>query len=128
MVGRKIWAERQKAVRLILESKKAVSVLDKAFTILAWENYWACWHEGATAMWTDSRQGNYQYMGWADVAYTRFDQLCTPLRVQRQMEINKELESLLGMGQGQAGRWRCTYGAANWTGCKGRGSLQQIGR
>ena len=92
VAGRKIWTPRQKAVRLISESKKVVSVLDKAFTILALENYWARWHEGATARWTDSRQGNYQYMGWADAAYTRFDQLCTLLREQRQTEINIELE------------------------------------
>jgi hypothetical protein len=44
----KIWTEHKKAVRLISESKKVVSVLDEAFTILALENYWACWHEGAT--------------------------------------------------------------------------------
>ena len=67
-------------------------MLDEAFTILALENYWARWHEGATARWTDSRLGNYQYMGWADAAYTRFDQLCTLLQAQRLTEINKELE------------------------------------
>jgi hypothetical protein len=92
VAGRKIWTPRQKAVRLISESKKIVSVLDEAFTILALENYWARWHEGATARWTDSRSGNYQYMGWADAAYTRFDQLCTLLQAQRQTEINIELE------------------------------------
>jgi hypothetical protein len=92
VAGRKIWTERQKAVRLILESKKIVSVLDKAFTILALENYWERWREGATAKWTDSRQGNYQYMGWADATYKRFDQLCTLLQAQHQNEINKELE------------------------------------
>jgi hypothetical protein len=64
MAGHKIWTERQKAVRLISESKKVVSVLDEAFTILSMKKYWARWqHEGATAKWTDSRQGNYQYMG-----------------------------------------------------------------
>jgi hypothetical protein len=63
------------------------------------ENYWECWLIGATAKWTDSRQGkyqwrqgNYQYMGWADVAYTHFVQLCTLLQAQCQNEINKELE------------------------------------
>jgi hypothetical protein len=61
VTGRKIWTERQRAVRLILESKKIVSVLlDEAFTILALENYWECWLIGATAKWTDSRQGKYQ--------------------------------------------------------------------
>jgi hypothetical protein len=81
VAGHKIWTPRQKAVRLISESKKVVSVLDEAFTILALENYWARWHEGATARWTDSRQDNYyQYMGWADAAYTCFDQLCTLLK------------------------------------------------
>jgi hypothetical protein len=92
VAGRKIWTERQKAVRLISESKKIVSVLDEAYTILALENYWERWLVGATAKWTDSRQGNYQYMGWADAAYTRFDQLCTLLQAQRQNEVNKELE------------------------------------
>ena len=92
VAGRKIWTERQKAVRLISETKKVVSILDEAFTILALENYWERWRRGTTAKWTDSRQGNYQYMGWADAAYTRFDQLCTLLRAQRQTEINKELE------------------------------------
>jgi hypothetical protein len=86
VAGCKIWTPR------ISESKKVVSVLDKAFTILALEKYWARWHEGATARWTDSRQGNYQYMGWADVAYTQFDQLCTLLQAQHQTEINIELE------------------------------------
>ncbi len=37
VAGRKIWTERQKAVRLISETKKVVSVLDEAFTILAWK-------------------------------------------------------------------------------------------
>ena len=123
VAGRKIWTERQKAVRLISETKKVVSILDEAFTILALENYWERWRRGTTAKWTDSRQGNYQYMGWADAAYTRFDQLCTLLRVQRQTEINKELERSLG----QTGGWRYTYGAANWAGCKRSGSLQRIG-
>jgi hypothetical protein len=77
-----------------------MSGLDAAFTILALKNYWACWHEGATARWTDSKQVKYQYMEWADVAYTRFDQLCTLLQVQR-----------LGMCKGPAGgRWGCTFG------------------
>jgi hypothetical protein len=31
-------------------------------------------------------------MGWANVAYTQFDQLCTLLQAQRQIEINMELE------------------------------------
>ena len=92
VAGRKVWTECQKAVRLILESKKIVSVLDEAFTILALENYWERWLVGSTAKWTDSRQGNYQYMGWADAAYTRFDQLCTLLQAQRQNDANKELE------------------------------------
>jgi hypothetical protein len=41
VAGRKIWMPCQKAVRLISESKKIVSVLDKAFMILILENYWA---------------------------------------------------------------------------------------
>jgi hypothetical protein len=47
VAGRKIWMPCQMAVRLISEPKKAVSVLDEAFTILTLENYWAGWHEGA---------------------------------------------------------------------------------
>jgi hypothetical protein len=35
VAGRKVWTQREKANKLILEAKKVVSVLDEAFTILA---------------------------------------------------------------------------------------------
>jgi hypothetical protein len=92
VAGRKVWTSREKAARVISESKKIVSVLDEAFTILALENYWDRWHFNNTARWTDSRQGNYQYMGWADAAYTRFDALCIQIRQQRLTTVNMELE------------------------------------
>jgi hypothetical protein len=37
VVGHKIWTSHQKAARRISESKKVISVLEKAFTILALE-------------------------------------------------------------------------------------------
>jgi hypothetical protein len=92
VAGRKVWTPRERAARVITEAKKIVSVIDEAFTILALENYWDRWHEKGIAKWTDSRQGNYQYMGWADDAYTRFDVLCNRIREQRQTTANKQLE------------------------------------
>ena len=92
VAGRKVWTIRAKATRLITESRKIVSVLDEAFTILALTNYWERWITGGTATWTDSRAGNYQYMGWSDEAYKHFDELCLRIRQQRQTETNKELE------------------------------------
>jgi hypothetical protein len=76
VAGRKVWTQREKANKLISEVKKVVSVLDKAFTVLALKNYWMRWNNTGTAIWTDSRVGNYQYMGWADAAYVQFDSLC----------------------------------------------------
>lgn len=93
VAGRKVWTVRERAAKKISEAKKIVSVLDEAFTILAMENYWQRWFFGGTARWTDSRSGNYQYMGWADAAYIRFDRLCHQIREQRQTAVNKELES-----------------------------------
>jgi hypothetical protein len=74
--GRKVWTQREKANKLISEAKKVVSVLDEAFTVLALKNYWTRWNNTGTAIWTDSRVGNYQCMGWADAAYVQFDSLC----------------------------------------------------
>jgi hypothetical protein len=54
---------------LISEAEKVVSVLDEAFTIFTLKNYWKRRNNTGTAIWTDSRVGNYQYMGWADAAY-----------------------------------------------------------
>jgi hypothetical protein len=39
VAGRKIWTQREKANKLISEAKKVLSVLDKAFTVLALKNY-----------------------------------------------------------------------------------------
>lgn len=94
VAGRKVWTVREKATKLISEAKKIVSVLDEAFTIIALTNYWDRWINGGTARWTDSRAGNYQYMGWADDAYTHFDAVCKRISVQRQSESNKKLEMM----------------------------------
>ncbi len=69
-------------------------MLDEAFTILALMNYWERWTGNGTARWTDSKAGNYQYMGWADAAYVQFDELCKQIREQRQTRLNKKLEQM----------------------------------
>ena len=94
VAGRKVWTLREKATKLISEAKKIVSVLDEAFTILALMNYWERWLHQGTARWTDSRAGNYQYMGWMDEAYNQFDVLCKRIREQRQTAINRKLEQM----------------------------------
>ena len=75
VAGRKVWTLREKAIKLILEAKKVVSVLDEAFTILALMTYWERWTGNGTTRCTDSKAGNYQYMGWADAPYIQFDEL-----------------------------------------------------
>jgi hypothetical protein len=40
VAGRKAWTLLEKAIELISEAKKVVSVLDEAFVILALMNYW----------------------------------------------------------------------------------------
>ena len=92
VVGRKVWTQREKANKLISEAKKVVSVLDEAFTVLALKNYWKRWNNTGTAIWTDSRVGNYQYMGWADAAYVQFDSLCKRIREQRKRASNMKSE------------------------------------
>jgi hypothetical protein len=58
VTGRKVWTLREKAIKLISEAKKVVSVLDEAFTILALMNSWKRWTgKGKTARWTDSKAG-----------------------------------------------------------------------
>jgi hypothetical protein len=94
VAGRKIWTMREKANKLISEARKVVSVLDEAFTVLALKNYWKRWNNTGTAVWTDSRVGNYQYMGWADAAYVQFDALCKRIREQRQNAANMKLEQV----------------------------------
>jgi hypothetical protein len=91
VAGQKVWTQREKANKLISEAKKVVSILDKAFTVLALKNYWKRWNNTGTAIWTDSRVGNYQYMGWADAAYVQFDSLCKRIREQRKRASNMKL-------------------------------------
>jgi hypothetical protein len=76
LAGQKVWTLREKAMKLTSEAKKGASVLDEAFTILALTNYWERWTGNGRARWTDSKAGNYQYMGWADAAYVQFDEVC----------------------------------------------------
>ncbi len=99
VAGRKLWTARDRATKTISEATKLVTVLDEAFLILALENYWPRWstmHLPAkvSTLWTDNRSGNYQYMGWADAVYRRFDVLCHRIRDQRQTSVNKELERI----------------------------------
>jgi hypothetical protein len=99
VAGRKLWTARDRATKTISEATKLVTVLDEAFLILALENYWPRWstiHQTVkvSTQWTDNRSGNYQYMGWADAAYRRFDVLCHRIRDQRQTTVNKELERI----------------------------------
>jgi hypothetical protein len=95
VAGRKVLTLREKAIKLISEANKVVSVLDEVFTILALMNYWERWTgKEITARWTDSKAGNYQYMGWADAAYVQFDELCKRIREQRQTRLNKKLEQM----------------------------------
>jgi hypothetical protein len=89
-----VWTLGEKAIKLISEAKKVVSVLDEAFTILALMNYWERWTGNGTARWTNSKAGNYQYTGWADAAYLQFDELCKRIRKQRQTRLNKKLEQM----------------------------------
>jgi hypothetical protein len=69
VAGRKVWTQREKPNKLRSEAKKVVSVLDELFTVSALKNYLKRWNNTGMAIWTDSRVGNYQYMGWADAAY-----------------------------------------------------------
>jgi hypothetical protein len=50
VAGQKVWTQREKANKLILEAKKVVSVLDKTFTVLALKNYWKRWNNTGTAI------------------------------------------------------------------------------
>ena len=98
VAGRKVWTLRERASKLISEAKRVVSVLDEAFVILALTNYWDRWTSQGMAKWTDSRAGNYQYMGWADAAYVSFDEICNRIREQRKNETNKRLEKMFLAG------------------------------
>jgi hypothetical protein len=98
VMGRKVWTARDRAMKTISEAMKLVTVLDKAFlNNLALENYWPCWSSlhlltRVSTLWTDNRSSNYQYMGWADAAYCRFDVLCHHNCEQCHNSVNRELE------------------------------------
>ena len=95
VAGKKIWTNRDKVGHQITKGNK-ISIVDEAFTILAIQNYWPEWFgtNGVTkgANWTDSRQGNSQYMGWSEDAYKRFDLLCQRIKNQRTTNQSKQLE------------------------------------
>ena len=76
LAGQKVWTLREKAIKLISEAKKVVSVLDEAFTILALMNYWERWTGNVTARRTKSYSGNYVYKALSSVAYLECDDLC----------------------------------------------------
>jgi hypothetical protein len=65
---------------------------DWSTVLLALKNYWRRWNNTGTAIWTDSRAGNYQYMGWADAAYVQFDGIYKRIREQCQSASNMKLE------------------------------------
>jgi hypothetical protein len=95
VAGKKIWTNRDKVGEPITKGNK-VTIVDEAFTILAIQNYWPKWfgHNGkkSPAKWTDSRQGNSQYMGWDDEAYKRFDLICLRIQQQRSTIQSQQLE------------------------------------
>ena len=95
VAGKKIWTNRDKVGQPITKGNK-ISIVDEAFTILAIQNYWPKWFSEhglkEPAKWTDSRQGNSQYMGWHEDAYTRFDLICRRIQQQRSSLHSKQLE------------------------------------
>ncbi len=95
IAGKKVWTNRDKVGEPITLGGK-ITIVDEAFTILAIQNYWPKWFSNTgvpeKALWTDSRQGNAQYMGWDDQAYSRFDTLCRRIQMQRQTAHSKHLE------------------------------------
>ena len=95
IAGKKIWTNRDK-VGVPITTGGKITIVDEAFTVLAIENYWPKWFSPngvpSPAKWTDSRQGNSQYMGWHEDAYTRFDQICYRIKQQRASVQSKHLE------------------------------------
>ena len=95
VAGKKTWTNRDKVGEPISIGGK-ITIVDEAFTVLALENYWPKWFSTTglrePAKWTDSRQGNSQYMGWHEDAYLRFDQLCRLVQQQRATVESKNLE------------------------------------
>jgi hypothetical protein len=76
IAGKKIWPNCDKVGEPITIGNK-ISIVDESFTILAIQNFWPKWFSNhglkAPAKWTDSCQGNSQYMGWHEGAYKMFD-------------------------------------------------------
>jgi len=95
VAGKKAWRNRDKVGEAITTGGR-ISIVDEAFTILALQNYWPKWFGTpglpAIPLWTDSRAGNAQYMGWDDAALTRFDVICYRLQLQRASMQSKLLE------------------------------------
>jgi hypothetical protein len=96
IAGKKVWVNHYKVGELITTGRK-ITITDEAFTVLAIQNYWPSWFGDArgakqSALWTDSRQGNSQYMGWHEDAYSRFDNLCRSVQQQRNSTQSKRLE------------------------------------
>ena len=95
IAGKKSWRNRDKVGESITTGGRII-IVNEAFTILALQNYWPKWFSNMgvcdRAQWTDSRQGNGQYMGWDDAAYTRFDTICHRIQVQCETHKSKNLE------------------------------------
>ncbi len=95
IAGKKVWTNRDKVGVPITMGGK-ITIVDEAFTILAIQNYWPKWFSTtgvrAPAKWTDSCQGNAQYMGWHEDAYSRFDQICRHIKHQRQTVESTDLK------------------------------------
>ena len=95
VAGKKIWTNRDKVGETITSGNK-VSIVDEAFTVLAIQNYWPKWFSkqgvNEPSLWTDSRQGNSQYMGWHEAAYTQFDLICRRIQQQRSTIQSNQLE------------------------------------
>ncbi len=96
IAGKKVWVNHHKVGERITTGRK-ITITDEAFTVLAIQNYWPTWFgdpRGAKqpALWTDSRQGNSQYMGWHEDAYSRFDIICRNIQRQRNSPQSKQLE------------------------------------
>jgi hypothetical protein len=98
IAGKKVWVNHDKVGEHITAGRK-ITITDEAFTVLAIQNYWPTWFgdsrgERQPALWTDSRQGNSQYMGWHEDAYSRFDIICRKIQKQRNSAQSKQLEAV----------------------------------
>jgi hypothetical protein len=95
IAGKKIWTNHDK-VGVPITTGVKITIVDEAFTILAIQNYWPKWFSTmgvpSPAKWTDLRQGNSQYMGWHEEAYSWFDQICHHINQQRANVHSKHLK------------------------------------